>query len=802
MRLFLKKVIDIREGEAKRTLIMASYIFVIIASHNILKPMARSLFVSTLGMNQLPYLYILLALVGGVVVVFYLRLANNTRLDRLINGTSIFLIINLFLFRYFLSLELHSVSLYYGLYIWASLYGVLTTTQFWLLANYLFNAREAKRLFPFITASAILGGIMGGYIARFMVKLIGGTPNLAFFCIGLLAMSIVLMNSAWQLREQSYERKRRIQTPAEQTHSFHIMAEVFTLIRNSRHLAFLVGTIAFTFMVVQIADFQFTAYAGEKFEEMDDLTGFLGFWVSNLSIIALLFQFLLASAIIRRFGVIASILFLPIALLLSSIWVFLSYGLISILAVKIGDGAFRHSINKVGTELLYLPIPAAVKKKTKAFVDMFVDRFARGIAGLLLIIFYSWFGLSIAQISMLSVVLIAVWLVFSVATYREYVNSFRQALAKGRIDADLLTVSIKDVATINSLIVSLASRNERQVVYALQLLDSVDDVDLVPPLRPLLKHVSSEVRLLSLQLLHHNGDSSLLADVQPLLHDQNDAIRKEAVRFFAKYSSASITEMLSKWLRDEDSGLRGAALFHIAEDPKLSARLIRPELIQSFLAIGQEGRAQVADALGILNDQNYYSYLMELIKDSDPMVKTRAIKSAGQTGASEFIPILMQNLSDRTYRKTAREALAAYGDTITEHLSNYLADRSIPLDVRAGIPRVLGLIGSQRAVEMLLDNLPQKDEILRYQMIKALNKLRAQFPGLHFDKRVDQALKDELKKYFRIQATLHQTARSNGHDGPGFDLLQRALRERLDDHLERLFRLLGLRYPPRDIYNT
>jgi len=32
--------------------------------------------------------------------------------------------------------------------------------------------------------------------------------------------------------------------------------------------------------------------------------------------------------------------------------------------------------------------------------------------------------------------------------------------------------------------------------------------------------------------------------------------------------------------------------------------------------------------------------------------------------------------------------------------------------------------------------------------------------------------------------------------------LVRALQERLDDHLERLFRLLGLCYRPRDIYNA
>ncbi len=802
MRKLLNKAIDIREGEAQRTLIMAGYIFVIIASHNILKPMTRALFVSSRGPDQLPVIYMMLAVVGGIVVLFYLRLSNKFRLDLLINGTSVFFIINLLIFRYFLGLRLNSAILDYSLYIWASIYAILTTSQFWLLANYLFNAREAKRLFPAITASAILGGILGGYFTRFMVKIIGGTPNLIFFCIGLIGLAIMLMNLAWRLREKSHESKKRIQSLSVPAQSFRIVGEILALIRNSRHLAFLVGIVTFTFIVVQIADFQFTTYAFEQNTATDDLAGFLGFWVSTLSIIAFVFQVLFASAIIRRFGVIATILFLPIALLLSSVWAFLSYGLISILTIKIGDGAFRHSINKVGTELLYLPIPTEVKKKTKVFVDMFADRFARGIAGLLLIIFYSWLGLSIAQISLLSIVLICVWLGLSFATYREYVNSFRLALTKRTIDADLLTVSIKDEKTINSLIESLKSPNERQIVYALQLLDSVDGVDLIPHLQPLLQNNSPEVRLLTLQLINDRGDSSLLPEIEPLLHDDEETIRREAVSFYARFSKDSTVNMLQTWLHDEYCDMRGAALYYVAQKPDLTSKLLRPELIQAFFNGGKTGRAQIADALGVLQDVNYHPYLKKLLEDSDPMVKTRAIISAGQSSAIELVPTLIQNLGDRNYRKVSREALAAYGDIVIENLSVKLTERSVPIDVRSRIPNVVGAIGSQHSVEVLLDNLLQCEESLRYQIIKALNKLRTSFPNLNFDKRVDQALIDELKKYLRIQAILYRTEQKNDCPEHSFDLLRRALQERLDDYLERIFRLLGLRYPPRDIYNA
>lgn len=791
-----------RQGEGSRMSIMAGYVFAVIASYNMLKLMTRSLVVSNLGLRQLPILYLLLAVVVAVVVVFYMRISSNRRLDRLINGTNLFLMSNILVFRWLLSLDLDSGWLYYTLFPWVSIYGVLTTTQFWLLANYLFNAREAKRIFPLLTSSAILGGIASGYFTRFLVNQIG-TVNLTLICTALLAATTFLMNLAWQRRETSLERSRRspISTPTEP--SFKIVGEVLALIRNSRHLALLMGIVFLTFLVVQIADFQFLAFGSEAHTRTDDLTGFLGFWLSTMSVIALLFQVFLAGFIIRRFGVGVTILFLPIALLLSSFGVLFAYGLVAILALKIGDGTFRHSINKVGSELLYLPIPPDVKRKTKAFVDMFADRFARGLAGLILLIFYSWLGLSVAQLSLISILAIIIWLGLAFATYREYVNSFRQAIAKRRIDADLLSVSISDEETMNSLIVSLGSRNDRQVVYALKLLESVRGVELVPPALPLLRHKSAEVRLHALRLICQQAESdmSLWPNIQPLLHDEDVEVRREAIRFYASFSKESVNETLADWLQDEDCALRGAALYYVAEKPKLAKKLLSWELIRSFIKDSREGRIQAASALGTLGDEKYHPFLMELLEDSDVSVKTEAIRSAGQTHNPQFVPLLIRNLANRNCRKAAREALAEFGDSITDILAAYLYDPKVSMKIRYGIPRVLGLIGSQHAIEVLLKNLDQKEEFLRYQVIKALNKVRARFPVLKFDQRVDHALNDELKKYFRILAALHVTESRNGQKSC-FSLLKRTLQERLDDHIDRIFRLLGLSYPPRDIYNA
>lgn len=798
----LAKTIDIRRGERRRTLIMFSYLFLLLSSYYMLKSMTRSFFLVHQGATQLPIVYMLVAFVVGVVAAIYAKYSAKIRLNRLINYSTGFLIANLILFWRLLSIDLQASWLYYCFYIWVSIYGVLTTTQFWLLANYLFNAREAKRLFPILTVGAILGGIFGGYITRVLVKQIGGTANLALCCMALLGLSLMLVNLAWRCKDDSQERAAKKSSPAAEGGFVQVVSEVFALIRNSRHLAFLMGIIAMTVMVSQIADFQFNTYASKEITQTDDLTEFLGLWLSNLSLISLIFQIVFAGLIIRKFGVGVTIIFLPVAMMFASLWVFVGYGLLSVLTLKISDGAFRYSINKVGIELLFLPIPTEVKKKTKAFVDMFADRLARGIAGILLLVFYTWLGLSVAQISLVTLALVAVWVALGLAMRREYVNSFRLALEKRRIDADLLTTSITDEATINSLKKALASENDRQVVYSLRLLESVRGVDLVPWLRPLLEHPSAEVRLLALRILRQQSLASLTSDVTPLLKDPHLQVRREAVRFMTKVSHRPPAEILKQWLNDDDFNLRGAALYCAAEQPTVASELLDEKLLQSFMQAGKEARAQAAEALGALNDPLYHHLLEELLKDTDPEVRKRAIASAGRTRAQVFVPLLVGYLGSHSNRKAARQALATYGDAIGQTLGQYLKDDSTEIAVRRAIPRVLSQTNSQKNVQVLLDSLPQCDATTRHQIIKALNKLRARYPQLKFDRRVDQALLEEAHHYYRILAIWRHTNSPASDTSSAAGLLKRALQERLDDHLERIFRLLGLRYSPREMYNA
>lgn len=68
----------------------------------------------------------------------------------------------------------------YIFYVLVAIFAVISSSQFWIFANLIFNAREAKRLFGLIGAGAIAGGIFGGYLTNFLAPIIR-SENLIFF---------------------------------------------------------------------------------------------------------------------------------------------------------------------------------------------------------------------------------------------------------------------------------------------------------------------------------------------------------------------------------------------------------------------------------------------------------------------------------------------------------------------------------------------------------------------------------------------------------------------------------------------
>lgn len=215
----------------------------------------------------------------------------------------------------------------------------------------------------------------------------------------------------------------------------------------------------------------------------------------------------------------------------------------------------------------------------------------------------------------------------------------------------------------------------------------------------------------------------------------------------------------------------------------------------------EEGRRQLALAFGSINAPVFSRYFYRLLNDDSPEVVTAAIRSVGISKDEKFVPWLLDHMADKDYRAAARTALVNFGETIFDTLENYLLDARGKFIIRKNIPRIFAGIPAQKSVDVLTANLDKIEPSLKYYMVKALNRLRSDYPGLKFnDQRLATLVIEETRGYYEIMRTLHLQD-YHDHSQPTA-LLCRALQERQQQYLERVFRLLGLVYPPQDIYNA
>jgi HEAT repeat protein len=178
--------------------------------------------------------------------------------------------------------------------------------------------------------------------------------------------------------------------------------------------------------------------------------------------------------------------------------------------------------------------------------------------------------------------------------------------------------------------------------------------------------------------------------------------------------------------------------------------------------------------------------LGRLLRDPSAEVAQYALESASIHRSPEHVPLILQRLGNPMLRGEAQTALAAYGPGIESMAQPVLRDAGEPLELRRAVPEVLARVGSQRAADILLDELSRHEESLEQSLIDALDKVRDQRPQVRFREKTVRA---EVLRLVRKACDVVL----NPPGDPGES------KAALDIRIKRVFDLLTLVYPREDI---
>ena len=432
----------------RRTLLLSLYIFFIIAALLIVKPVRNSLFLTNLGAEYLPHAFILTAFVSAIFAVTYFYISKRVNFHRITFISLLFFSSCLVLFWFIFAHSNDLKWIGFIFYIWVAIFGVASASQFWLLANYVFDAREARKRFNVLGGAGIAGGIFGGYLAKLLAPFYG-TANLLLFAAAFVFICILLSKSlwTWQVRKRYVSETTRRLKSKDATTNQNPLHLIFT----SKHLKYVAVIVVLSVIVANLVDYQFNVTALETHKDTDNLTAFFGFWLSNLSLVSIFFQILLTGTIIRRFGVGTSLLTLPSLVVICAVVALLIPGLGAVVLVKVTEGSLKQSINKSSMELLILPVPSWLKNRTKITIDVFLDNLAAGATGILLLVLGLFLHLDCRLISIFIIILIIPWIVVLRLVQEEYLSTFRQAIDKRQIGIDSSDINLTELPLVQMI---------------------------------------------------------------------------------------------------------------------------------------------------------------------------------------------------------------------------------------------------------------------------------------------------------------------------------------------------------------
>jgi ATP:ADP antiporter, AAA family len=785
---------DIREGEAPRTLWMALYLFLVLVAYYILKPVARGMFLSEFDIDKLPYLYILIAGAGGVMAYFYTRVFVHSSLTTAVNLCTFGMIGALVLIWYLLGFGWPWMLYVFNVFV--SLFSITLVSQGWLVAANIFTPREAKRLYGILGVGAVIGGAFGGTFTALMVHEIG-TRNLLLASAGAVLLAYGAFVGVARRKGVTLKQARGAE---EEEFSFRDITEG---VRRHTHLQIIIAIIGLTYIVDMIVEYQFNAVAKQTFQDRRALTAFLGsFFGIWLNLVTFVLQFFMTAFVVSRFGVGGALQVMPVSIGLASLFTFGAPGLWSTGATRLTEAATRYSFNRTGMELLYLPLPAELRNRVKAFTDIFVDRFSRGIGGLLLVLFTQILSFNIQQLALVVVVCSCFWIMLSIRAKNEYIATVRKRLASRRLDLESVRVNVREAATIRLLEETSESPSPRQATYALSLLADARGYNLERRLEKLIGSPSPEVRGKVFELAHQRQDKAFydqaVAEIRSSRFGDEAPVVKPAVEY-ALWVSSDTPDLAKRLITHPNELVAQSALEALVRHPDAATALITKEWIWEAAHSADPTRRAVA-AVGIrLQGDKETGALHDLLLDGNPRVAAAACQTAAHLKDRAYLDALLRLLAKAKTRGPAIDALAAYGERIVGTLGDVLLDTTMPVPVRRQIPRVLQRIDHQRSVDVLIQAVNEQDLTVRAAVLRSLSALRESAPRLNFGREtVTRFILNEARYYYEMNAALAPFREKR--DTPTARILAATLDSRLRSALERLFRLLGLRYPPKEIY--
>ncbi len=775
----------VRPGEGRDTGAAFLTLFGFVASHAILETARDALFLAKVPATHLPWVFLAIATLS-------LALANvQSRVSRRLAGRSALTVwitaAGVVTLAFWLGSSALGAVGVYALYVWSGVLATLVLVHFWTLLGTTFSITQAKRLYGVIGAGSVIGALVGSGLASALARMTSARHLVLASAIGFLLTSLL------PLRFTS--RVAAPVTSGEVTAG--LLGHARFIARNSYARKVAVLMVAAT-VCVTLADYLFKSTVAANVPKQE-LGAYFATVAFALNVVSLIVQVGIVSFLVRRIGVGAALAVLPILFVILGLGMVVTGSLAAALAIRAADGSLRYSLHRTASELVFLPLGEEARRRTKAFVDVVGHRGGQAIASVGILVLAAT-AAPPQVLAIVLVVLAALWIGSAIGLRAPYLELFRSRLHDRKNDRDDGRRSL-DVASLETLVQGLDSENDNEVLAALEILDREGKARLIPVL--ILYHPSDDVLERALEIFTRAKRKNVVPIIDRLVEHPSPRIRA-ATLAARSMLDADARPLLMRLSFEESPEVRATIIVNLIAAGEISGS-DATDRIGSLLRHGSLAtKIALANAVGQRKADGFADVLVTLANSTESKLRLAAVRAIGQVKPSSCVPMLIEMLGEEELRPLAQQILLDYGFAAFGALVQATEDVTLTAICRVRLPQTLERFDPELASAVLLEWLTrERDGAVRYQILRALERITRRVPSLVLDRvllaRTIDATVSRAYRYLDRRLTLIRGAvQDPTRRTPGQEVLVKLLQDKEANAIERLFGLLGLVYRTDD----
>lgn len=730
---------------------------------------AESLFLNKLS-DKLDLAFLVSGVLGIIATIVFTFFQNRLKFVTLTIGSIVLIIIATFSIYYFYHFADEAIQ-DTTLFIMYCLVGPITAILllcYWGIFGRLFNFKQSKRIIGWIDTGQLIAIILANFLIPATAALFPDTSNYLIVCNASIVGSLIcliLIASKYTLARISTDATVREETR-------------FGKILGDRYIKLLSIFLIISMVTFSFNQFTFQTLLNKQYPDQRDLTNFLAYFNGTIYALSLLMQLFVNDRILGTYGIRISLFVLPGVVALLSIGAVLSgvffgydallspqtyiYFFLFVAVTRLFNSMLKDSLESPIYKLLFIPLDNRYRFSIQTKVEGVVNESGRFLAG----IFIFMFGLvpffKIVWIPIFVLGLILAYYKVIQNLYQEYKEKIKSKLEHAGEGQERLEVGYKQIAT--RLESNLHVDDSAKAVFSFKLLEKIEPAKVGVWVNSLMKNPKETTKDFALRKMNELKGLSVSEDYVIRIDKSKETDDKNI-----------LTRSELDLILNSGGDIQKTRIQHLARSGDVKDRHYCAELL-----LHSQSKENI-------------SFLIELLSDSNHKVRSAAIKTAIKRNEHEVITALIENLGQPEYANEAMNALILIGSQALSLVDNAFYRPGQNAATMLRLVQIIGVIGGNRAKELLWNKIDYPDKVVVSQVLLALGESGFK-AGMSQVSRIKYAIESDIGAIAWNLGALSEVG-----DNETSRVVRRALNREIQNDIEHIYMLLAMLYDTRSI---